>query len=82
MNLLFFILGILFSDFVQPLLEEIGNLILTVIETKKGKYAVEIAKLNKEVLEIKEENEEKEPLRVMGFQFDANEEEIEEEDDD
>lgn len=54
------------------------------IETKKGEYAIKIADYNKKVVEIKGEDEEKEPLHVMGFQWspedDDDEEEYEEDD--
>ena len=67
MNLLFFILGILFINFISPILEELCNLLLTIIETKKGEYAIKIAEYNQKVNKIKEENGEKEPLHVVGF---------------
>lgn len=79
MNLLFFILGILFVNFINPVIEELCNLFLTIIETKKGEYAIKIADYNKKVLEIKGEDEEKEPLHVMGFQWTPEDEDDEEE---
>lgn len=84
MNLLFFILGAFSTDIINPILTEVCNLILTIIETQKGKFAVKIAEYNKKVLEIKGENEEeeKEPIHIMGFHLNPEEEcECEEEED-
>lgn len=67
MNLLFFILGILFINFVSPILEELCNLLLTIIETKKGEYAIKIAEYNQKVNKAKQEDDEKESLHVVGF---------------
>lgn len=86
MNLLFFILGMLFINFINPILDEICNFILTVLETKKGEYAVKIAEYNKKVNELKQFDDEKdEPLQIMGFQYPIEAEtdnDIEEEEDD
>ena len=68
MNLLFFILGALFISFINPILDELCNLILTIIETEKGKFAIKIAEYNKKVIELKGE-EEKETANVIGFQY-------------
>lgn len=57
MNLLFFILGALFVSFITPILDECGNLILTIIEAQKGKFAIKIAEYNKKVMELKGEEE-------------------------
>jgi hypothetical protein len=67
LNLLFFILGILFINFVSPILEELCNLLLTIIETKKGEYAIKIAEYNQKVNKVKQEDDEKESLHVVGF---------------
>lgn len=81
MNLLFFILGAFSTDIINPILTEICNLILTIIETQKGKFAVKIAEYNKKVVEIQgeEEDEEKEPVHIMGFHLEPEERETEHE---
>lgn len=81
MNLLFFILGAFSTDIINPILTEVCNLILTIIETYKGKFAVKIAEYNKKVVEIQgeEENEEKEPVHIMGFHLEPEERKTERE---
>ena len=81
MNLLFFILGAFSTDIINPILTEVCNLILTIIETQKGKFAVKIAEYNKKVVEIQgeEEDEEKEPVHIMGFHLEPEESETERE---
>ena len=83
MNLLFFILGAFSTDIINPILTEVCNLILTIIETQKGKFAVKIAEYNKKVSDLKGKNEEeeKEPIHIMGFHLDPEECECEEEED-
>ncbi|MDV3428509.1 MAG: hypothetical protein LIR50_16065 [Bacillota bacterium] len=84
MNLLFFILGALFISFINPIADELCNLILTIIETEKGKFAIKIAEYNKKVIELKGK-EEKETANVIGFQYypdDYVEDDEQEEDDD
>ena len=50
-----------------PILESLVELIQVAIEKKKGKYALEIAKMNKEVHELAEPPKEEEETRIIGF---------------
>lgn len=81
MNLLFFILGAFSTDIINPILTEVCNLVCTIIETYKGKFAVKIAEYNKKVVEIQgeKEDEEKEPVHIMGFHLEPEERETERE---
>ena len=74
MYLLFFILGALFVSFINPILEELCNLLLVIIETQKGRFNLKISEYNKQIMKLKEE-EEKEPANVIGFQYIPEEEE-------
>jgi len=71
--LLFFILGALFISFINPILEELCNLLLVIIETQKGRFNLKISEYNKQIMKLKEE-EEKEPANVIGFQYIPEEE--------
>lgn len=80
MELLFFILGILFVQYLVPIFESLGSLILTSIEVKKVKQQdiinqYEIKMRQDEILSNKKIQKPK-----IGFQ-NPNEEENEEEDD-
>ncbi len=81
--LIYFILGILFDEFILPLISSAAELCVMFFEKQKGKLAVDIAKMNKEVNDISEEIN-KEPVNTvaMGFHIPSNTEEDLEEDDD
>lgn len=46
---IFFLLGILFAGVISPILEEIVTLILSIIEVAKGKCSLKLAKISKEI---------------------------------
>lgn len=75
MYLLFFILGALFVSFISPILEELCNLLLVIIETQKGRFNLKISEYNKRIMKLKGEEEEKEPANIIGFQYIPEEEE-------
>lgn len=61
MNILFiFILGVLFVQFVLPLIDSILSLICAFIEMLKGKISVKIAHYNKQIHKDEE-------MRPIGF---------------
>lgn len=77
-----FILGILFAGVGLPIIESAVELIQLAIEKRKGDYSIDIAKKNKIVHKIvQEDDEEKESTtaHAIGFRvIEQNEEESEE----
>lgn len=63
-----FIFGILFDEVGLPIIGSIVELIQLAIEKKKGNYALDIAKLNKEVAKLNEPPQEPVHTVAMGFQ--------------
>lgn len=63
---IFFICGILFSEFILPIITCLTETIALKFEKIKGRIAVDIAKMNKEVNDMA--NPPEEPHRVIGFQ--------------
>ena len=51
---IFFLLGILFAGIISPILEEIVTLILSIIEVAKGKCSLKLAKISKEIDNIRQ----------------------------
>lgn len=49
---LFFILGILFSAYIIPLLDSLFTVILTKLEVIKGKYGFEATKINLQIEQL------------------------------
>ncbi len=60
-------------------MESFVELIQVMLETVKAKYAIKVAKMNKEVRELQEPKDE--VTHVIGFQMPDTEEELEEDDD-
>lgn len=75
--LLYFILGILFAEAGIPLLEAIITLFIAYLEKLKGNIGVELAKYNKEIETI--ENEDTSTTRQIGFSVSVDEVEDEDE---
>lgn len=78
MKSLFFIFGLLFSQYIIPLLDSFGALILTWIEAKKIKSSEIIHNSNIRMAKAEDENELK---KTIGFIPPAKKEKIEEKDD-
>lgn len=77
-----FILGILFCEVGLPLIDSAVELVQLAIENRKGTYAVEVAKKNKEVRKISgEEEEENSVVHAIGFCAPAKDDEEEETED-
>ena len=74
-----FILGFLFAEIMLPILDGLVELVQVKIEKAKGAYALDIAKLNKQVQEVGESLE-KTNTQVIGFHMPSDEEEFEDED--
>lgn len=67
----------LFVIIVEPILINLVELLQVILENIKGKYALQIAKINKEVSELSQEEEEIK-TSVIGFQMPDNTEEDDE----
>lgn len=73
---LFFILGILFSAYIMPLLDSLFTVVLTKLEVSKGKYAFEATKVNLQIEQLTLDTEGGgQQLPAIGFQYVPEEEE-------
>lgn len=70
-----FLLGIIFIQWVTPLIDGIINLILTQFEVWKGHMVVKITNYQKQTSKIKDEFEGKSKTQVIGFTMSDEEEE-------
>ena len=78
MELLYFILGILFVTYVIPLLDGISAWFLTWVEAKKAKQSEVINQTNIKMRQAAASAEEDPPSRPIGFRVPDEEEEYEE----
>lgn len=78
MELLYFILGILFVTYVIPLLDGISAWFLTWVEAKKTKQSEVINQTNIKMRQAAASAEEDPPRRPIGFRVPDEEEEYEE----
>lgn len=78
MELLYFILGILFVTYVIPLLDGILAWFLTWVEAKKAKQSEVINQTNIKMRQAAASAEEDSPHRSIGFRLPDEEEEYEE----
>lgn len=78
MELLYFILGILFVTYVIPLLDGILAWFLTWVEVKKAKQSEVINQTNIKMRQAAASAEEDPPRRSIGFRVPDEEEEYEE----
>ena len=78
MELLYFILGILFVTYVIPLLDGISSWFLTWVEAKKAKQSGVINQTNIKMRQAAASAEEDPPRRPIGFRVPDEEEEYEE----
>lgn len=79
MELLYFILGILFVSYVIPLLDGLSGLLLTWMEAKKAKQSEIINLTNIKMRQAVASAEDDTPKRLIGF---CREDDYEEEEDD
>lgn len=70
-----FLLGIIFIQWVTPLIDGIINLILTQFEVWKGHMVVKITNYQKQTSKIKDDFEGKSKTQVIGFTMSDEEEE-------
>ena len=78
MELLYFILGILFVTYVIPLMDGISAWFLTWVEAKKAKQSEVINQTNIRMRQAAASAEEDPPRRPIGFRVPDEEEEYEE----
>ena len=79
MELLYFILGIVFVTYVIPLLDGISAWFLTWVEAKKAKQSSIINDANIKMRQAAASAEEDPPRRPIGFRMPDEEEEYEDE---
>lgn len=79
MELLYFILGIIFVTYVIPLLDGISAWFLTWVEAKKAKQSEIINLTNIKMRQAATSAEEDSPKRLIGFRMPDEEEEYEDE---
>lgn len=70
-----FLLGIIFIQWVAPLIDGIINLILTQFEVWKGHMVVKITNYQKQTSKIKDDFEGKSKTQAIGFTMSDEEEE-------
>lgn len=78
MELLYFILGIVFITYVIPLLDGISGWFLTWVEAKKAKQSEIVNQANIKMRQAAASTEEDPPHRSIGFRVPDEEEEYEE----
>ena len=78
MELLYFILGIVFITYVIPLLDGISGWFLTWVEAKKAKQSEIVNQANIKMRQAAASTEEDPPHRQIGFRVPDEEEEYEE----
>lgn len=79
MELLYFILGIIFVTYIIPLLDGISAWFLTWVEAKKAKQSEIINLTNIKMRQAATSAEEDSPKRLIGFRMPDEEEENEDE---
>lgn len=62
----YFILGVLTASYIFPILDKVGELILTYLEMLKGKVTVKITQLQAQISKI-QNNEKETPVKIVGF---------------
>lgn len=82
MELLYFILGIIFVTYVIPLLDGISAWFLTWVEAKKAKQSEIINQINIKMRQAAASAEEDPPRRLIGFRMPDSEDYDEEENED
>ena len=82
MELLYFILGVLFVSYIIPIIDGISAWFLTWVEAKKAKQSEIVNKANIKMRQDSASADQDPPMRQIGFQLpDADPEEGEDEED-
>ena len=76
---LYFILGLLLQEVVLPIISVCTELVLTIVETGKGFFAVKCAKYNQQIAKLTGKNPEEKKKNPIGFLTSAIGEEIDSE---
>lgn len=82
-NFFYFMLGVLFISVIVPAIDEIVQILLTLLELLKGKIMVPITKINCAIKKITDESDDgpKQQVYPMGFATMSEDEEEEDLDD-
>jgi len=75
----YFLSGILFISFIMPFLEELLNLILTLIEWCKGETTLKITKINNQIQKLSGELDGESSSNPIGFVIPTEEDDDNEE---
>jgi hypothetical protein len=67
--------GIIFIAFIYPMIESGVNVIITYLEMVKGKFTVEITKMNLQISKLANPEEEQSVTHAIGFAIPTEEEE-------
>ncbi len=65
--LLYFILGSLFTEIVLPFITSLTEVLMTLMETIKGKLSVKISQYNKQISDLNKDTPKEEKRKSMGF---------------
>ena len=58
----YFILGILFGNYIMPILDSLGSIVMTWCEAVKGKLAIKVAEYNMRIRKISDDEPKKRPI--------------------
>ena len=78
----FFIFGLLFNIVFIPIIEEVMQIILTLLEFIKGKIMVPITKINQQIQNINDDENASNKCNLIGFSVEADVEEGDNENED
>ena len=73
---LFFILGVICTQYIFPLLDSLFEILLTKLEIYKGKNALQITAQQLEIEKLVHEEEDGPLQPAIGFQYTPDEEEL------
>ena len=73
MELLYFILGLIFASYISPILDGIGSLFLTWVEVQKAKMGEQVSMIE---IRVRRAAEEEPPRRQIGFCVSGEDDEV------
>ena len=73
MELLYFILGLIFASYISPILDGIGSLFLTWVEVQKAKMGEQVSMIE---IRVRRATEEEPPRRQIGFYVSEEDDEV------
>lgn len=69
----FFIFGLLFNIIFIPIVDEVVQVILTLLELIKGKITIPITKINQQIQSINDSENFSNKSNLIGFSIESNE---------